>query len=228
MLTPYEEYGCDVVLGALGRKCSRCRDGKHYCVPVEQPLFELLKKVKTARAAYTTAVRAVDDQEEINERKARARDLTDELIAGLKTLNNNRNKTEGDRVAGRKRRAGGSNTTSSDPMVIAELQSIRRGILALVEVGKAVSSFPASPFPSEAHANRMRSTCVTAPSLRRRSTRSTRSLGLMPLRRRRRMGSRMRRWRMMRMSSVEHLLRMCGPCALHDTLALLCRGATPK
>lgn len=141
MLTSYEEYECDVVIGALGKKCTRCRDGKHYCVPVEQPLFELLKKVKTARTAYATAVRAADDQEEVNEREARARDLTDELIAGLKALNNNRSKTEGDRVAGRKRRAGGSNTASSDPMLLAELQSIRRGILALVEVGKAVSIF---------------------------------------------------------------------------------------
>lgn len=141
MLTVCAEYECDVVIGALGRKCTRCRDGKHPCVPVEQPLFELLKKVKTARAAYATAVRAADDQEEIDEREARARDLTDELIDGLKALNNNRSKTEGDRVAGRKRRAGGSNNISSDPMVIAELQSIRRGILALVEVGKAVSIF---------------------------------------------------------------------------------------
>jgi hypothetical protein len=228
MLTPCEEYRCDVVLGALGRKCSRCRDSKHYYVPIEQPLFELLKKVKTACAAYATAIRAADDQEEINKREARACDLTDELIARLKTLNNNCNKTEGDRVAGCKRCAGSSNTTSSDPIVIAELQSIRRGILALVEVGKAISSFLASPFPSEAHANRMRSTCVTTLSLQRRSTRLTRSLGLMPLRRRRRMGSRMRRWRMIRMSSVEHLLCMYGPCALHDTLALLCRGATLK
>jgi len=141
MLTPCEEYECDVVLGALGKKCTRCAKGKHYCVPVEQPLFELLKKVKTARAAYAVAVRAADDQDEIDAREARARDLTDELIAGLKALNTNRSKTEGDRVAPRKRRAGGSNTGNSDPMVLAELQSIRRGILALVEVGKAVSIF---------------------------------------------------------------------------------------
>ena len=73
MLTVCAEYECDVVIGALGRKCTRCRDGKHPCVPVEQPLFELLKKVKTARAAYATAVRAADDQEEIDEREARAR-----------------------------------------------------------------------------------------------------------------------------------------------------------
>lgn len=110
-------------------------------MPVEQPLFELLKKVKTTRAAYATAVRAVDDQDEIDEREARACDLTDELIASLKALNTNRSKTEGDRVISRKRRARGSNTGNSDPMVLAELQSIRRSILALVEVGKAVSIF---------------------------------------------------------------------------------------
>lgn len=141
MLTVCAEYECDVVIGALGRKCTRCRDGKHPYVPMEQPLFKLLKKVKTARAAYATTMRAADDQEEIDEREARARNLTDELIAGLKALNTNRSKTEGDRVASRKRRAGGSNTGNSDPMVLAELQSIRRGILALVEVGKAVSIF---------------------------------------------------------------------------------------
>ncbi|KAM0704008.1 hypothetical protein Q7P35_000810 [Cladosporium inversicolor] len=132
-----DSYQCDVVLGALGRKCTRCRTGKHYCVAVEQPLFDLLKKVKVARAAYATAVRDADDQEEIDEREARARALTDELIAGLKSFNINRNKTDGDRVAGRRRRAGASQAGSSDPVVVAELQSIRRGILALVEVGKA-------------------------------------------------------------------------------------------
>ena len=168
-------------------------------------------------------MRAADDQDEIDEREARACDLTDELIDGLKSLNNNRNKTEGDRVTGRKRRAGGSNTTSGDPMVIAELQSIRRGILALVEVGKAVSTFWLC-FSGEPPANRLRSSCATAPSLRRTSAPLTRLLGLMPLRMRRGVRRRMRRWR----SSVEHLLRMRGPCALQDTLARLCRGATPK
>jgi hypothetical protein len=41
----------------------------------------------------------------------------------------------------RTRRAGATNTTASsvDPVLLAELQSIRRGILALMEVGKAVS-----------------------------------------------------------------------------------------
>lgn len=146
LLTSCEAYQCDVVLGALGRKCTRCRTGKHYCVAVEQPLFDLLKKVKVARAAYATAVRDADDQEEIDEREARARALTDELIAGLKSFNINRNKTDGDRVAGRRRRAGASQAGSSDPVVVAELQSIRRGILALVEVGKAVSTFLALLF----------------------------------------------------------------------------------
>jgi hypothetical protein len=172
-------------------------------------------------------VRAADDQDEIDEREARACDLTDELIARLKALNTNRNKTEGDRVASRKRRAGGSNTTSGDPMVIAELQSIRRGILALVEVSKAISTFWPC-FPGGLPANRMRSSCVTAPSLRRNSALSTRPLGLMPLRRRRMIRRRVRRWRRMRISSVEHLLRMRGPYALQDTLARLYRGATPK
>lgn len=124
----------------MAKKCFRCAKGKHPCVSVEQPLFEMLKKVKTARAAYATAVRTAADQDEIDAREARARDLTEALIAGLKTLDQNRSKVEGDRVMGRKRRAGASNP-GSDPMVLAELQSIRRGVLALVEVGKAVSTF---------------------------------------------------------------------------------------
>ena len=141
MLTSYKEYKCDIVIVALGKKCTRCRDGKHYCVPIEQPLFELLKKVKTTRAAYATTMRATDNQEEVDKREARAYDLTDKLITRLKALNNNYSKTEGDCVAGRKRRASGSNTASSDPMLLAKLQSIRRSILALVEVGKAMSIF---------------------------------------------------------------------------------------
>jgi hypothetical protein len=41
----------------------------------------------------------------------------------------------------RTRRTGATNTATSgvNPVLLAELQSIRRGILALVEVGKAVS-----------------------------------------------------------------------------------------
>jgi hypothetical protein len=50
----------------------------------------------------------------------------------------------------------------------------------------------------------------------------------MPLRRRRMIRRRVRRWRRIRISSVEHLLRMRGPYALQDTLARLYRGATPK
>jgi len=61
MLTSYEEYKCDVIIRALGKKCTRCRDSKHYYVPIEQPLFELLKKVKTTCAAYATTVRATDN-----------------------------------------------------------------------------------------------------------------------------------------------------------------------
>jgi len=61
MLTSYKEYKCDIVIRALGKKCTRCRDGKYYYVPIEQPLFKLLKKVKTTRAAYATTMRAVDN-----------------------------------------------------------------------------------------------------------------------------------------------------------------------
>jgi hypothetical protein len=41
----------------------------------------------------------------------------------------------------RTRRAGATNvaTSSIDPMLLAKLQSIRRGILTLMEVGKAIS-----------------------------------------------------------------------------------------
>ena len=198
-------------------------------MPIKQPLFELLKKVKTARAIYTTAIRAIEDQEEINERKAYTRDLTNELITRLKALNNNYSKTESNCITSRKRRAGGSNTTSSNPIVIAELQSIRRSILALIEVSKAVSTLQLC-FLGELPTNYIRSSYATALSLRRTLALSIRPLGLIPLRRRRGIRRRIRRQQRIgiRISSVEYLLCIRRPYALQDTLALLYRGATPK
>ena len=91
MLTAREEYGYNVIIGALGRKYIRYRDSKYSYIPIEQPLFKLLKKVKTTRAIYIATVRTIDDQEETNERKARAYDLTNKLITSLKALNTNYN-----------------------------------------------------------------------------------------------------------------------------------------
>ena len=110
-----------MVLGALGRKYTRCRTSKYYYVPIEQPLFKLLKKVKTTYAVYATTIHAIDNQGEINKCEACAYDLTNKLINGLKTLNNNYNKTKGDCITGYKCCASSSNTTSSDPIVITKL-----------------------------------------------------------------------------------------------------------
>jgi hypothetical protein len=63
------------------------------------------------------------------------------LIDELKAYNVNRTQQTSDRAMPRTRRAGATNTAASsvNPVLLAELQSIRRGILALIEVGKAIS-----------------------------------------------------------------------------------------
>jgi hypothetical protein len=132
---------CNIIVGALARKCAKCATGRHPCVLVEQPLWDTLKQVKTARAAHATAQRAGDDQDEMDQREQRAVDLGQQLIDELKIFNHDRKNFAGDRGMGRRRRAGASQVSSMDDTLLAEFQSVRRGILALVEVGKAVSIF---------------------------------------------------------------------------------------
>jgi hypothetical protein len=97
---------------------------------VELPLWPTLKKVHDARAAYARSLARDDDENEQVVRRDRAENLGQDLINELKAYNVNRNQHTGDRAA---------NNTSGDPVMLAEIQSIRRGLLALVQVGKVVS-----------------------------------------------------------------------------------------
>jgi hypothetical protein len=106
---------------------------------VELPLWPTLKKVHEARAAYARSLARDDDEDEQASRRDRAENLGTVLIDELKAYNVNRTQQTGDRAVPRTRRAGAANTISGDPVLLAEVQSIRRALLALVEVGKAVS-----------------------------------------------------------------------------------------
>jgi len=193
---------CNIMVGHLAKKCTKCATGRHPCVLVEQPLWDTLKQVKIAREAHATAQRDANDQEEMDTRAQRATELGQQLIDELKQYNHNRKNFAGDRAMPRKRRGGAAQAGSNDE-TLAELQSIRRGILALVEVGKVVS-IP-SIFSRYALANRMRSTCATVPARRSSSLPSTLPWGQMPPRLRRRMMT----WR----RSEELLLLACAGLA---------------
>jgi hypothetical protein len=65
-------------------------------------------------------------------RRDRAENLRAELITELKAFNTNRNQYAGDRAVPRTRRACASNISNSDPVLLVEIQSIRRTLLVLV------------------------------------------------------------------------------------------------
>jgi hypothetical protein len=108
-----------------------------------------------ARAAHARAQRT--EAEDEDELRAAALAAGDELIDGLAAYDRNRNKVTGDRPTPRKRAAGTAQGGTNEETLL-ELQSLRRGIFALVEVGKAVSLL--SLFP---RASAMLTACV-APS----------------------------------------------------------------
>jgi hypothetical protein len=108
-------------------------------VLVELPLWPTLKKVYEARAAYARSLARDDDEDEQVARRDRAENLGQDLIDELKAYNVNRTQHAGDRAVPRTRGARASSNTSADPVILAEIQSIRRALLALVEVGKVVS-----------------------------------------------------------------------------------------
>jgi hypothetical protein len=65
--------------------------------------------------------------------------LGEELVSELKAFNVNRKRQTSDRSIPRSGTVGASNITTSDPVLLAKVQSIRRALLALIEVGKAMS-----------------------------------------------------------------------------------------
>jgi hypothetical protein len=141
LLTPCAENLCNVTVGYTKRKCTKCANSRHPCILVELPLWPTLKRVHEARAAYARSLVRGDDEDEQASRRDCAENLGAVLIDELKAYNVNRTQQTGDRTVPRTRRAGATNTAASsvDPVLLAELQSIRCGILALVEVGKAMS-----------------------------------------------------------------------------------------
>lgn len=160
LLTPCVANPCITKgdFGPLGEKCQRCQDSRHFCVPVEPPLYQHLQAAVTAREALARARRRGEaNQAELADE---ARDAGLELTAALKRFDRNRNKTAGDRPAPRKKAAAASQGGSNE-LIVNELQSIRRAMLALVEVGKSVS------IPSPIRPQRMLIECsVPAPPLR--------------------------------------------------------------
>lgn len=170
---------CDAAFGPFAVKCGRCRKAKHACVAVEPPLFPALAAVSESRAAYAASL--LDDNANSEALADTARAAADDLKTRLRTYDRNRNKTTGDRPTPRKARAGAAPAASNDALLL-ELQSIRRGILALVEVRKLVS-FPAFLWLSfsDASANRMRSTFATSLSRARPCRLWMRPLGPTPL-----------------------------------------------
>jgi hypothetical protein len=107
----------------------------------------------------------------VNEQIARrdcAEILREELVSELKAFNVNRKRQTSDRSMPRSSTVGASNITTSDPVLLAEVQSIRRTLLALVEVGKAVSRIPKPLLTLELFTNCIRSTYATLSFLTRR------------------------------------------------------------
>lgn len=147
LLTNRVAITCDGAFGYFKKKCSRCSRGHHACVAVEPPLFPLLAACMAARAAHARAV-ANESEEEENLRAA-ALAAGDDLIEGLATFDRNRHKVTGDRATPRKRAAGAAQGGLQEDTLL-ELQSLRRGIFALVEVGKAVSLSPSTSFRASA------------------------------------------------------------------------------
>jgi hypothetical protein len=108
-------------------------------VLIELPLWPTLKKVVEARASYTRSLARDDDVNEQIARRDRAENLGEELVSELKAFNVNRKRQTSDRSMPRSSAAGASNITTSDLVLLAKVQSIRRALLALIEVGKAMS-----------------------------------------------------------------------------------------
>lgn len=137
---------------------------------VEPPLFPALAATASARAAYARSVRY--DSDDKDEREETARNAANDLKAALRTFDRNRSKVAGDRPTPRKARAAAAPAPNSDAMLL-EMQSLRRGVLALVEVGKAVR-IPSFLSAYVAHANTKRSSSATSTLATRPSTPLTR------------------------------------------------------
>ncbi|KAK5110409.1 hypothetical protein LTR85_001034 [Meristemomyces frigidus] len=125
---------CDGSFGLFAKKCSRCATQRHACVAVEPPMFPSLNTTVRGREAHAKSL--VDgDEEEQESTRAAAEEARRAMVEQLKAMHRNRNRITGDRTTPRKPRARAAPAgTNADTLL--ELQSLRRGVLALVEVGK--------------------------------------------------------------------------------------------
>ncbi|KAK5127683.1 hypothetical protein LTR08_004343 [Meristemomyces frigidus] len=127
---------CDGEFGALARKCSRCARARHPCVEVEPTLYPHVNRLVRARAALAVLVDGgEEDEDTLAGPQAEVEEAGGDLVASLATLNRNRSRLLGDRPTPRRVRAAAAPAPSSETATL-ELQSIRRGLLALVEVGR--------------------------------------------------------------------------------------------
>ncbi|KAK6436402.1 hypothetical protein LTR95_007409 [Oleoguttula sp. CCFEE 5521] len=139
-----EEYHCDADFGPFATKCTRCVSGKHACVATDQALVPFLNDAVRARAALARNLRD-DDAPDAGLLRA-ARVAADTFTTKLKVFDRNRNKLAGDRASPRKAGTSGAPAGRNTDVSTLEMQSLRRGVLALVEVGKiAVGLAGATP-----------------------------------------------------------------------------------
>ncbi|KAK5110982.1 hypothetical protein LTR85_000673 [Meristemomyces frigidus] len=102
---------CDGQFGLFAKKCSRCAAQRHACVAVEPPMFPALNATVRARAKHAESLVHGDDE-------------TTEST-----------KLDAEEAGKAMFRAGGA-PAASNAETLQELQSLRRGVLGLVEVGK--------------------------------------------------------------------------------------------
>ncbi|KAK3117344.1 hypothetical protein LTR53_001395 [Teratosphaeriaceae sp. CCFEE 6253] len=114
---------CDIQTGIFKKKCQRWTDGRHPCIPVEQPLFLYLNTV-IAACTERERLRLLADDEAGQDATLDAHRAVNELKEHLATFNVNRSQVTGDQVTPRKRDAGAPPSVTSEQMLL-ETQRIR-------------------------------------------------------------------------------------------------------
>lgn len=127
------------MLSGLGtKKCSYCRRSRHPCDPLPPALYPALNATIRAHEAWqTTLSNESDEQAQRTAEAAFDARFKQWQEVDLKMYHTNKNKFTGDTPKGRKRSAAAA--FGGEESVVLEMQKMRRGIFALVEVGKEVS-----------------------------------------------------------------------------------------
>lgn len=171
VLTSSAAEMCNGKFGVDRQNCSRCVNAKKRCAVVEPALYDAWRAHLAARGALRKALDN-DDAALADRLGPEAKETAELLIAKLKRYDRSRHKTVGDTpVPSRDSTAAptGLGAGGVSGVAVGELQSIRRGILALVEVQKAVSTFRSGHTPQTlvssqltAYAARSRRRCTGA------------------------------------------------------------------